>query len=473
MNKKIILSIIAGSALFVSLGCKKFLDVNRDPGAAAKVSDGLLLTGVQLTTAYNITGGYPARTAAFWTQQLAYNQTPPDWDTYQATSSDVNNTWSFDMYPAILMNLQVLDKQAEAEKHFHFQGIAKVMMAYNLAVTTDLWNAIPYSDGFSGVDNFKPKYDPQESIYQSIDKLLDDGIQLLQAEDEGVDQPEADDLIYGGDLDKWVQFAYLLKARYALRLSYAPQKQAATQAQAALAAVDKSFADASDNAGVKFRDAATSEAPWYQFIENWGSVVSSAHMIDMLAAKDDPRLAVVAEKSKKGEKYIGRQIGKALGDNPDSISAVGSFFKAADQSVYLGTYDELLFIKAEATYLTSGFAAAQPVLKSAVEATMKRFGLNSASAEVQAYILANCTLTAANAYEVIMTEKYISNFLSLESFNDWRRTNLPKLTVVENTYLGIKNIPRRLVYPAQEEQTNPQPEHKVTATDRVWWDTKQ
>ncbi|WP_429062053.1 SusD/RagB family nutrient-binding outer membrane lipoprotein [Chitinophaga sp. W2I13] len=476
MNKKIIISIIAGSVMLGGSGCKKFLDVNNDPAAATNVTDALLVGGAELTTAFNIAGGYPARTAAFWTQQLGYDQPAPEWDTYKVTASDVDNTWSFDMYPQILNNLKILQDQATTANHPHAAGMGKILMAYNLAVTTDLWNAIPYSQAFTGFENFKPKYDSQESIYTSINTLLDDAIALLAKEDASASVGDKD-LIYASDPEKWTAFAYFLKARFALRLTYAPGKVAATQAQAALTALTKAFPDESYNPGVKFESKSGAQAPWSQFTDNdkWGSVAVSSTFIQLLKSTNDPRLSVMVDTALLGGGYRGRIIGDEQ-INIDSLSAVGKFFAAADQSVYLATYDEQLFIKAEATFLTAGFVAAQPILNSAVEATFTRFGMKPLGADSTAfktYLAAKCKLTAANAYEVIMTQKYISNYLSLESYNDWRRTNFPKLTVVQNAYQGITTVPRRWVYPASENETNAQPEQPAKVTDRVWWDTKQ
>ncbi|MFY0252768.1 SusD/RagB family nutrient-binding outer membrane lipoprotein [Chitinophaga sp. 30R24] len=472
MSKKIIIAILTGSIFLSGTGCKKFLDVNTDPSGAVAVNDPLLLSGIEIVNAFNIAGGYPARTAAFWTQQLAYNQAPPEWDTYRVTAPDVDNTWSFDLYPACLENLKKLEAQATAQGHTHFAGVAKVLIAFDIAVATDLWNDVPYSQAFQGSENLTPKYDTQESIYNSINTLLSDAITLLTGPDNSIVQPDAKDLVYGGDISKWTKFAYLLQARFALRLTYAPNHQAVTQAQAALAAAAKSFTSAADNAGVQFAATAGSEAPWYQFVNNWGSIMVSSTMINRLVSTNDPRLTVYADPNAVGN-YVGRVIG-ADPDQTDSISGLGDFWgDNPAQTVFYGTYDEVLFIQAEATYLTSGFAAAQPILTQAVKAAMQRVGIDPNGADVAAYLAANCTLTASNAYEVIMTQKYLANFLSLESYNDWRRTNFPTLTVVENPYLGLTSIPRRWVYPASENQTNPQPEQPGSLTGRVWWDTLQ
>lgn len=477
MKKKIIISIISGVILFAGAGCKKFLDVNSDPAGADKVDDNLLLAGVQIQDAFNISGGFPAKVTSFWTQQLSYMQTQPNWESYKVIAADWENTWAYNLYPGALKNLKMLEAQANVGGHAHYEGIAKILIAFNLAHATDLWNAVPYSDGFKGLDNITPKYDSQESIYQTIFTLLDDAIKLLQGANTSVVKPDAKDLVYGKfsgagtQVDHWIKFAWLLKARYSLRLINAPDGKRTARIDDALAAVDKSFPDASYNAGVKFATTSGNEAPWFQFINNWGSTVMAATLIDMLKKSQDPRLEVMATTNEAGE-YVGHVNGVSEGQVAE-FSGVGDFFTAADQTVFFGTYDELLFIKAEATYLKSGFSAAQSTLDDAVKATMTRYGLDPNSQAVADYLDANCKLTAANAYNVIMTEKYISNFLSIEAFNDWRRTNLPVLNVANNAYLNMKAVPRRFLYPGSELETNPQPQQPGAMTERVWWDTKQ
>jgi hypothetical protein len=62
----------------------------------------------------------------------------------------------------------------------------------------------------------------------------------------------------------------------------------------------------------------------------------------------------------------------------------------------------------------------------------------------------------------------MSNIVSPENYNDWRRTGWPALTLVTNAQLP--SIPRRLLYPQTEINSNPQPQQSAALTDRVWWD---
>jgi hypothetical protein len=87
-----------------------------------------------------------------------------------------------------------------------------------------------------------------------------------------------------------------------------------------------------------------------------------------------------------------------------------------------------------------------------------------------AYISARPVLTTANAEQQIISEKYIADFLSVETYNDWRRTGFPQLGLVQNAFVNY--IPRRWPYPSLELLTNPQPQQKATTADRVWWDAQ-
>ena len=115
--------------------------------------------------------------------------------------------------------------------------------------------------------------------------------------------------------------------------------------------------------------------------------------------------------------------------------------------------------------IKSGFAAAEPVYQEAIKSHMSKLGVSNS--DVNAYLADRGTLTAANALQRIMEEKKIANFLSIENFNDWRRTGFPQLTKVPN---ALSDIPRRLLYPQVEITSNPKSVQSARLTDRVWWD---
>jgi hypothetical protein len=152
---------------------------------------------------------------------------------------------------------------------------------------------------------------------------------------------------------------------------------------------------------------------------------------------------------------------------------LGNYYASPSTPIALLSYSELQFIKAEATLITSGAAAAQPIFQQAIKDNMTKLGLSLSNPAVVNYLAKRGQLTTANALQRIMEEKSIANLLSIENFNDWRRTGFPKLTLAPKPQAGITTLPRSYPYSQQEISTNPQPQNAdVKITDRVWWDTQ-
>ena len=459
--RKIFLFIVTITLLF-TMGCKKFIDVNNDPNSLLDVQEGLILSPVELDISSNIAAGNVSIIVNHWMQNVALNQPVPNSGTYLQNNIDFDGDWS-NIYVTGLNNLNILNKKAEANGNLNYAGIAKILTSYCLGVATDLWGDIPYSEAFKGSDNFTPAYDPQEDIYTALQTLLDNGI-----EDIGKGEGKAvgsDDYFYGGDMDKWLTLAYTLKARYYIHLTKAPGHDAVTQANLALSALQKGMQSNDDDLKFDYPGDAGHENPIYLTFLPVSTLVLSAHLVDGFKTRMDPRLSKMIDPATGTGLYNGRPIGTAdLGDL-NSYSLPGAFYGSPNSAVYIVTYPEALFIKAEATFLVSGAAAADPVYKAAVRAHMDLSGISTASAD--AYIAGRGTLTTANALNLIMDEKSIADFLSLENFNDWRRTGYPVLTKVPN---AISEIPRRVIYSESEIIANPQPQQTAKLTDTVWWD---
>ena len=144
-------------------------------------------------------------------------------------------------------------------------------------------------------------------------------------------------------------------------------------------------------------------------------------------------------------------------------------YAGVDAPLYLATYSEQLFIQAEATFITQGAAAADPIYRAAIKADMDMLGV--ASADETTYLATKPPLTATTAEQSIITEKYVADFLGLEPYNDWRRTGYPVIPLAQNAY--VPYIPRRWPYPTNELLANPQPQDSAKLSSPVWWDTEK
>ncbi|WP_183575091.1 SusD/RagB family nutrient-binding outer membrane lipoprotein [Mucilaginibacter sp. X5P1] len=460
--KKISLYTI-GLILLASTGCKKYIDVNHDPNDPTDVQEAAILAPVEVVLSTEIYGGNSAFIVQNFMQTAAINQPPPQIGTYLEINSDLDGDWSA-YYASALINLKIMNSKAEADGKTNYAAVAKILTALTLGNATDLWGDIPYSQAFKGTSNLTPVFDKQEVIYKDIQSLLDSAIVNINAASTIV--PGSDDYFYSGDMTKWKKLAYTLKARYYMHLTKAPGYTAATQAQLALTALANGLASNDDDLQFAYPGAAGQENPWFDNFNPVSTAILASHFVDTLVSRTDPRLSKMVAPASSTGLYTGFQIGGNTGDLL-SYSLPTAYYMGIGATNYIVSYSESLFLQAEATSIVSGYAAAQPIYQNAIRAHMSK--LSVADADITTYLGKRGALTAANAVQRIIEEKYVANFLNLEIFNDWRRTGYPTLVKVPN---ALSDIPRRLLYPEVEIISNPQPQETAKLTDRVWWDAQ-
>ncbi len=459
--------IIALFAAFAIVSCDQWIDddINVDPNNPVDVSEAQLLPAAQGGIAYSA-GGELSRYTGYWVQNITgISSHAARHETYGTNEADVENLWKFYTYAGTLMDLHRLIDKAVEGKSPHYSGVGKVLMAYKLGVTTDLWGDIPFQDAFKGDEgNITPKYEKQEDIYNTLFKMLDEAVVELSAT-KSVKSPGSDDLMYKGDLDKWKKAAYALKARFYIHLSKVKNDEAYTNA---IAAAKKAFTSSTDNLVFKFGENANENAPLYQYLDQRGGYIGGVgkYMIDLLKNNGDadPRISVYAKPNEDGN-YEGIEPGAT---EADGKSEIGDWFAKKDAIVSLVTYAEIKFIEAEAEFAKSSpdKAAAATAYNTAVKASLAKYGVSDSDWESRNASETAATITLAK----IVKAKYIATFLQDETFSDWRRhSDIFNLKLAKKARTNA--IPRRLLYPQSEQEYNKEnvPQN-VKITDRVWWD---
>jgi hypothetical protein len=430
--------------LAISQGCRKayfYSGINDDPSQLKNPTAASLLPGVILQSAYTW-GGDASRFPALFMQQVtgAANQSASA-NLYNITPDDVDNMWYAGFYGAIMTNIDTLISIATAAGQLHYAAVGKILMANDLGQVTDFWGDVPYTEAFGGLGNTQPKYDNQAAIYARLHTLLDEAIACLEVDDGSAFQPGSnDDLLFEGDLDKWIRFAHSLKAKFYLHTI----KVDNTAQAKALAEIDDGFQEG-EAAFIRFvgSSATTTQAPWYQFNTQRADIIFTGHLNDIMAAAGDPRYDVYFD--------------------PADPSALGPLYGSPNSPVYFMSYDELKFIEAELQLRSGNTTAAAAAYNEAVKANLIRT-INDDT------YLAEVDRTAANiTLSDIMTQKYIGLFLSPEVWTDWRRTGLPQLTAPDGNVLGGQ-LPRSLFYPSSEVRYNSNTPANTRLTRRVWWD---
>lgn len=389
-----------------------------------------------------------------------------------AATSHFNNHWNgmYDNLNILRMIRERTSPGGPEENNLNALGIAQVLTAYNLAVLTDFWGDVPWTEAVTP-GNYKPKFDKQSEIYNNhIFNLLDQGIASLQA---AINQPAGSpnlgvfDYIYGGNNQKWIMAANSLKARYHMRLSNVDE-QAASKA---LAAINDGFASAADNfIFAKYEATERGENPWYQFRFQRSHLAVSSTLFDLMDERDDPRMDVWF--SKVGGEFVPAPPGQAdrvqggtyseslITYDPDDIP--GSRMRPTP----LMTFHELKFIEAEARQVSGGDYAES--LQEAIRGSFVFHGLTAAQAD--AYFNSEvASRLQADPYNEIMIQKYIAMYEheAQEAYHDYRRTEIPTLHNPANITVGF---PHRYQYGNSEESNNPENFIDVNIyRDKVWW----
>lgn len=454
MKTKNFVTVAALTVLMITASCKKtfFTDVNKNPNAPSEVPCSTILPSVEAALAYTQGGDLARYTSLFTQQTYGYSRQSTAYYNYIITGNDLDNLWG-NLYTSTMNNINDLMKVADkgdGDGPFNaYGGVARLLMAYTLQITVDSWGSIPYSNAFKGLENLHPDYDKDVDIYNSIEKLVDDGIAKLNDANAGTQTPGSEDVVYGGDAAKWVKFGHALKARLAIHQA----KGNNAMAQKALDEIAMAFSSNSDNAIYVFGVDETASSPVYQFNQQRGDIdYYGSTLVEMMLNNSDPRIGAYFDSTYSDINGVG----------------IGSYFGDADGHVELITYDELLFISAEAKLRLGDASGAEADYQAAITANMNKFGLDGG--DISTYVTANGTLPGDvnDAIKQVAKEEYIALYLNPEAWTVYRRTASPDLVPVA----GSNGVPRRLIYP-QSELTYNSNSYNGSASmfsPKIFWD---
>jgi hypothetical protein len=456
MKKYIKSIILTAASVSLLIGCQSELDqFNENPNSPISTTPTLLLSAMEVSTFSTHTTGL-IRTSNIFDQHLAGTSVGQlgDIQRYIVTEQDVNNEWNT-LYGTTLMNGYILNRDFAA-RYPYYNGIGQVLTAINLGYATDLWGDVPYDEAFRADEGNKmPKYNTQQEIYQRLQTILDDAIgNLKKPVSSNISVPGNDDYIFNGDTQKWIQIAYVLKARYALRLSQVDTDAPKKALEYVLASGISSNAD---DANTFFPGTSNGLNQWYAFNKSRENYMKAgAYFVNSLKDSSDPRLSFAVSKDKNGN-YTGNPANDL---DTTSSSYIGSSFASAASSIGLVTYAEAKFIEAEAKFRLG--QDAKPALKDAVGASVLKI--------TGAVIIPDFlnSITAQVDLATIIQQKYVALFLTMEPYNDYRRTGFPVL--VPNQSTNTKLIPVRLPTPSDERQYNLNATVVSNVTTNVWWD---
>jgi hypothetical protein len=470
--KKIYL--LAMACLFMA-GCNDFEEnINIDPNQPSEASNTQLLA----YSMRSLPDLNASASGALYAQQIS--------ETEYITLSRYDNVFYnfYGYYTGPLMNLETVltSNQFDVKEGpiANQLAVAKVLKAYYFWYMTDRWGDLPYTQALKGKGDFTPAYDTQQDIYNGLFALLD------EANAQFIPGAISNDIVYGGDPEKWKRLGNTIHMLMALRLSKVDAAKGSQEFNKALEAGIMTSND--DNLAYKHLSDPNNWNYWYNVfsIQNREWYAVSKPLVDYMKPVNDPRLPVYAEKNAEGE-YAGLEYGLEgdqvnTGDyQKKNISLLGKAVRQPNSPVYLITYAQALFAKAEAAkigWIPGGDIEAESNYNQAIESSVEQWNNGSAAGLDVMMQQPEVKYNPAEALKQIGYQRWVHLFLNgYEAWAEWKRTGYPELTAPENN--NGRAIPRREGYPTQEAQNNT--DNYNTAIQRafggtndlygrVWWD---
>ena len=458
------------------------MDVNTNPNNPENVDIKFALPSAQAYLGYTM-GNQMHIVSGIWAQYWAQGPNASqykDEDAYLYKTSDADRPWT-QLYSGVLNDLNFVHKQSLVEKKNNYAAVARFMQAYTYQVITDAWGDAPFSESLLGSSNLTPKYDSQEDIYKGIDKLIDEGIALIDP--AGV-TPGADDIIYAGDMDLWLKFANTLKLKLYLRQVY---KNPAISSKITNLMATATFLDDGESAIVSYTDQKLNQNPLYTTVSALGvdyNILASATSINLMDSIPDPRIEDYYYPNDNAGIFTGVVQGEGrLLPAPQSngnFSFINEQIIGAVAPVILMSSWESLFLQAEANARGYGSGDGQAEYEYAVELSWAHYATSSAAiaSDLSTYLthsMVDYTLAGGTEDKVkrIITQKWIAmnGSQNFEAWTEYRRTDYPDFfETSKTTVLPAGQFPRRFMWPDAEVTTNPNvPSGNVVST-KLWWD---
>ncbi len=478
MYKKIVALSLIGLLGFQS--CDDQLDINRDPDSLSpeaipmnsEMPTGITGVGASAGSYFALAGGFWSQ---FWTQSAVANQYKA-LDDYSLNGGDniVTGAWT-SMYDA-LTDVRNVKKNAELAENWNYYLIATVMEVYASQLLVDFYGSIPYTEANNSAI-LNPAFQSADEVYD----LMVSDLKLALSKDLSASStdviPGNDDFLFGGDMDKWKQFANTLLLKLYLRQTEVRPSVAQSGVQS-LAGVSFLTEDA---AITQFVDEANRSNPLYESDRRQLNVATNLRASTTMGAY----LQENSDTLRLSNFYDGTTF-QNQGDFDNAAGAsVSVVVLNATDPVYFISAAESYFLQAEAA-LRYGTGDAQALYEAGVMAAFSQFGLDGSSFVSGVYAYPAGSME--ENLEAIIVQKWVSFFpgKGYESFIEQNRTGYPAISSVvqaSESYVpgelvyslegvtGNGNFPRRFEYSQTEGQRNSNaPDTTIDITEPVWYD---
>ncbi len=466
----------ASLLLLATAGCKKgTFDINSpNPNVPATVPSKFVLSAALNSTAGIVLGGNE-QFAQYWMGYWALSgDYIPNANTLTYTLNTDYFSGNFDGSYLTLKNYKYIQDASADPSQAYYLAMSEIMSSFIYQRMVDMYNNIPYSEALQAGTINAPKYDDAQTVYNSLVKNLEDAVAAIKGADANIaENPGTYDIMFGGDMTKWIKFANTVKLKILMRQTQMSGGPAFIQSHlSGLSTIDflGEDEDASVNPGYSDASQAQQSPLWQDIGFSTGHTAeyvnhqyyrACSYAVNFYSSTNDPRESLIYAPNSSGM-VKGRAFGSTQLEHNSDISAIGTgLLQSPSMGAPILPAFESLFLQSEAVqrgYL-SGDAA--DLFKKGVTESFRILGDANYDADAATYYSqANAKVNidiSTNKIQTIILQKWAAcNTLDpVESWGDWRRLGIPTDLPI-SIYPGTtaSHIPYRLPYPTSEFSYN-------------------
>ena len=517
--KKSIIFLIFG-LLIISTSCKDDIDdlfLNPDKATETKIeylfTGAITNYGAGLRVGYNPSAYYLIlQGIGPWSQIVANDAN--DAKMMDLVNNAISGSWNayYVGFMPKVSEMEIvyegLSVQEQADYDI-YMNIIKVVQANATSKITDLYGDMPYSEAFASRKDPQilfPKFDSQQAIYTSVLADLEAASAFLSTFSLNDSSPHkalaSQDLLNGGDIDKWLKLSNSLRLRIAMRISDADPDLAMKTVKAVensplvLTNADNIFFNVTGSDKLNTRTGAGGGNYIARaFNDRQNRTFAGEILVNLMNDANDPRRPYYLTKTDGSGEYVG------VPSSPDKIAPISNditkenYSKISEELVLDNLYHpgivitaaEVNFLLAEAAMKGFGGGSAEIFYNTALRVSVDFYyhivslnpDANPAApvvAEVDDFIN-NSTFAYDGSIEQLATQRwiYFGVIQANEAYASYRRFDFPVLQ--ENIPEGggaALVIPTRVTIPDAEKTRNEDNYEAVKGNDtpnhKVWWD---
>ena len=320
---KILFALALAGTLAVT-GCRdQFAELNQDPSSVTTPEPSYLMAECirNFDTSGYLLWFYNASYYARWSQMVASGAYSEGSNGMGATGDQGSTSITMLRYRNDILNY--IDAN-DALEYSAYSAVCTVLGVYCGIFDSDIMGYIPYTEAalYRYGGTLTPAYDSVESLYTLWIEELDSCIANFT--DKSQIFKTGEDVIYGGDLDKWAKLANTLKLKIAVRLYNNDPATAKSIAESVAKASVGYIDDISDDFILNKANAVTSGDGDYVYHFGNGTwqesqMQASQNVIDFMMACKDPRVRFTYTKNGFNSKVVQGFIDAGQYDNLPSF----------------------------------------------------------------------------------------------------------------------------------------------------------